>query len=87
MVDKVNKKKSGMPVASLVLGIISVLTTLFWYITLPTGILAIVFGVKSIRKLGSNLGKAGMILGIVGLALFAFIYIGLTFILILANTY
>ena len=33
-----DKKKSGMPVASLVLGIISVVTNLFWYITLPTGI-------------------------------------------------
>ncbi len=87
MVDKVSKKKSGMPVASLVLGIISVLTTLFWYITLPAGILAIVFGVKSIRKLGSNLGKAGMILGIIGLSLFTFIYIGLMLILILANMY
>ncbi len=82
-----DKKKSGMPVASLVLGIISVVTNLFWYITLPTGILAIVFGVKSIKRLGSKLGKAGMILGIVGLSLFAFVYIGLIMILLLASIY
>ena len=81
------KNKSGMPVASLVLGIISIVTTLFWYITLPTGILAIVFGAKSIKRFGSKLGKAGMILGIVGVSLFAFIYIGLTFMLVLANLY
>lgn len=81
----VDKKKSGMPVASLVLGIISVITTLFWYITLPTGVLAIVFGAKSIRKIGSKLGKAGMILGIVGLSIFVFIYVSLILILTLAS--
>ena len=79
------KNKSGMPVASLALGIISILTDLFWYITLPTGILAIVLGAKSAKKTGSKLGKAGLITGIIGLSLFAFIYIGLTMILILAN--
>ncbi len=79
------KNKSVMNVAALVLGIISIITVLFWYIALPTGILAIVFGVKSALKTGSKIGKAGMITGIVGLSLCAFIYIGMTLILILAN--
>lgn len=71
------KNKSTMQIAALVLGIISIVTNWFWYITLPTGILAIVFGVKSAKRTGSKLGKAGMILGIIGLALFAFTYIGM----------
>ena len=79
------ENKSVMHIASLVLGIISIVASLFWYITLPTGILAIIFGVKSARRTGSKIGKAGMITGIVGLSLFAFIYIGLTLILILTN--
>ena len=79
------ENKSVMHIASLVLGIISIVSALFWYITLPTGILAIIFGVISARRTGSKIGKAGMITGIVGLSLFAFIYIGLTLILILAN--
>ena len=79
------ENKSVMHIASLVLGIISIVSALFWYITLPTGILAIIFGVKSARRTGSKIGKAGMITGIVGLSLFAFIYIGITLILILAN--
>ena len=71
-----NKKveKSPMGVASFVLGIISVVTTLFWYMTIPTGILAIIFGAKSTKKTGSRLGKAGLITGIVGLSLCVFIY-------------
>lgn len=79
--------KSTMNIASLVLGIISIVTAAFWYITLPTGILAIIFGVKTARKTGSKLGKAGLITGIVGLSLFAFIYFGLILILILANIF
>lgn len=85
--DENLKKKSGMPVAALVLGIISVVTNLFWYITLPTGILAIIFGAKSAKKLGSKLGKAGLITGIVGVALCAFIYITLIILTIMYNNY
>ena len=81
------KNKSVMHVASLVLGIISIITALFWYMVLPTGILAIVFGAKSSIKTGSKLGKAGLTTGIVGLSLFAFIYLGLIMLLILANMY
>lgn len=79
------KNKNVMHIISLVLGIVSIVTALFWYITLPTGVLAIVFGVKSARKTGSKIGKAGMITGIIGLALFAFIYISLILILIVSN--
>lgn len=80
-----DKKYSSMNVASLVLGIISIVLCLFWYMTIPAGILAIIFGVKTSRKLGSKLGKAGLITGIVGLSLFALIYISLLLILLLAN--
>lgn len=85
--EKFDENKSVMHIASLVLGIISIISALFWYIVLPTGILAIVFGVKSARKSGSKIGKAGMITGIVGLALFAFIYVGIILMLILNNFY
>ena len=68
-----NNKNAGN-IASLVLGIISVISSLFWYITVPTGILAIVFGVKSVKRTGSKMAKAGIVTGIVGLAIFAFIY-------------
>lgn len=77
--------KSYLGIDALVLGIISIITALFWYMALPTGIMAIVFGAKSIKNSGSRLGKAGMITGIIGLSLFAFIYISMILILTLAN--
>ena len=82
-----DKKFFVLDVDSLVLGILSILTALFWYITLPSGILAIIFGVKSAHKTGSKIGKAGMILGIIGLALFAFIYISLILMILSERLY
>ena len=79
------QNKNVMNVASLVLGIISIVTALFWYIALPSGILAIIFGVKSAKKNGSKLGKSGMITGIIGLAITLFLYIGMTLLIILIN--
>ena len=74
-------------IVSLVLGIISVLTTFFWYISLPTGITAIVLGTKSYKQAGKKLGIAGLITGIVGTAICLLIYISLIIILILQNSY
>ena len=76
------KKKTGMHIASLTLGIISIITALFYYISIPTGILAIVFGVKSVKRNGSGIGRAGMITGIVGISLAALIYISMVLFLI-----
>ena len=76
--EEINKNNSSMPAASLTLGIISIVLSVFWYISIPTGILAIVFGKKSANRFGSKLGKSGLITGIVGLSLFGFIYISMT---------
>lgn len=76
-------KKSGMAVAALTLGIISILTSWFWYLTMPAGILAIIFGGKSAKRSGSMAAKAGIVLGIIGLSLFIFFY-GAAFVLICA---
>ncbi len=82
---KDKESKSAMGIASLVLGVISIMTSLFWYMVLPAGFLAIIFGVKSIKKDGSNLGKAGLSTGIVGLSLFVLIYMSISMILLLRS--
>ena len=71
------KNKSAMAIASLPLGIISMVFNWFWYISIPTGIIAIVFGTKTVRRFGSKLGKAGLITGIIGVSLCVFVYITL----------
>ena len=76
------KEKKVMHIASLVCGIISILFMLYWYIAIPTGICAIVFGAKSANRYASKIGKAGLILGIIGLTIFTYIYIGLLLLLL-----
>ena len=81
------KNRTVSHIVSLVLGIISILTTLFWYISLPTGITAIVLGTKSYKKEGKKLGIAGLVTGIVGVSICALIYISLMIIIFLQNAY
>lgn len=67
-------KKSSMSVPSLVLGILCIVFCWVGFIALPTSVLSIVFGAVSVSKSGSGVGRAGLIMGIVGLSLFSFMY-------------
>lgn len=79
------KNKSSLGAASLTLGIVSIVLSIFWYISIPTGILAIVLGKKAINRIGSKLGKAGLITGIIGLSLFVFIYLSIIAMILISN--
>ncbi|MBQ6477188.1 MAG: hypothetical protein IJI43_01990 [Bacilli bacterium] len=81
------EKRTVSHIVSLVLGIISILSNFFWYISLPTGIAAIVLGTTSYKKENKKMGVAGLVTGIIGVALCLFIYITLIVIAILANYY
>jgi hypothetical protein len=61
---------TGMAVASLVLGILSVVLFCVWYLGVPMAILAIIFGTLNKSKDGKSMATAGIVLGIVSLALF-----------------
>ena len=69
-----DKKKTGLAAASITLGIISIILSGFWYIVLPAGILALIFGAKTAKRYGSKLGKAGIVTSIIGLSLFLLYY-------------
>lgn len=84
---KKEQERAVSHIIALVLGIISSLTTFFWYISLPTGITAIVLGAKTYKKQGSKLGLAGLITGIIGVAFCLLIYISLLIIILLNQYY
>ena len=63
------KKRSPYGVLSLTLGIISIIYALFWYISIPTGIIAINLGIKGKSMVGSKLAFSGIVTGIVGVSL------------------
>lgn len=59
----------GISIASLVLGILAIITSVVWYISIVLGILAIVFGVISVKKRGRKKAIAGIVTGSIGIVL------------------
>lgn len=57
--------REGFAIASLVLGIIAVITFCSWCIALPCAGLAIIFGVMGKDSAQKGLATAGMVLGII----------------------
>jgi hypothetical protein len=71
-----NKKvSSASSIAALTLGIISIVGACMWYIGGICGIIAIITGAIGIKKTQSKSAKAGLVCGIVGLALCAVLYV------------
>lgn len=58
---------SGLSIASMVLGIFSILNFIFWFTAIPLSILAIIFGVIGMNKSGRGMALAGIITGVIGI--------------------
>lgn len=65
-----------MAIASMVLGIVSIVCCWCWYICLPCGIIGLVLGIMFNKKNGSiGMSKAGVICSIIGLVLCILVWI------------
>lgn len=78
---------AGISIAALILGICSIVFCCFWYVSLITGIIAIILGVKAKKDNAGKQGmaKAGMICGIIGLVLAVVVFIAAASILATAG--
>ena len=61
-------ESKGLSIASMVLGIVSLVLFCFWYVSIPCAILAIIFGVIGKKKGGRGMAIAGLVLGIIAIA-------------------
>ena len=68
------KKKNIFGIDSMIIGIISIFTVLFWYICLPLSIYALVRGIICSKKTGSKFAKTGFILSLISITLCVLIY-------------
>lgn len=69
------KESKGMSVAALVLGIVSLVLLCIWYVSIPSAILAIIFGILGRKKGGKGMGTAGLVLGIISVVLMVIFYL------------
>ncbi len=63
---QVNDKK-GFSIAALVLGIVAIVLSCIWYISIPCAILAIVFGILGIKSSKKGMSIAGITTGAIGM--------------------
>ena len=70
------EENKGYSIASMVLGIISVILFCFTYISIPCAILAIIFAVVGKNKGGKGMATAGLVLGIISVALCVLTIVG-----------
>lgn len=77
VVEEPKKEKKGFCIASLVLGIVALVFFCLWYISIPCGILAIIFGILGIKSINKGMAIAGLITGSIGLVISTLIVIAL----------
>ncbi len=70
-----SKDKKGFSIAALVLGIVAIALTCIWYMSLPCGILAIVFGVIGLKSSRRGMSISGIVTGIIGMIISVFIIV------------
>lgn len=70
-------ESKGLSIASMVLGIVSLVMLCIYYISIPCAILAIIFAIVGRKKGGKGMATAGLVLGIIALALDVVLVIGL----------
>lgn len=67
-------KVYGLNIASLVLGIVSIVLWCMWYISIPCSILALIFGIIGIKKHGKGLAIAGLVTGVISLVIWVLLF-------------
>ena len=68
------RNRKGLAIASMVLGIVSLVLFCIWCICIPCAILAIVFGILSLKSNGKGMAIAGISTGAVGFILMVILY-------------
>ena len=68
--------KKGLCIASMVLGIISIVLFCIWYISVPCSILAIIFGILGMNSSFKGMAIAGIITGALGILFTIVIFVG-----------
>ncbi|MCI8384665.1 MAG: DUF4190 domain-containing protein [Clostridia bacterium] len=66
VIQEPKKDKKGFCIASMVLGIVSLVFFCAWYISIPCAILAIIFGILGIKTPTKGMAIAGLVTGSIG---------------------
>lgn len=79
--NEVQKDRKGLAIAAMVLGIVSLVLFCIWYISIPCAILAIIFGILSLKSTKRGMAIAGISTGATGFVLMVVLYLFLFFVI------
>ena len=65
--NAVENKKKNFSIAALVLGIVALVLSCIWYISIPCAILAIIFGILGLKSSKRGMSIAGITTGAIGM--------------------
>ena len=75
------KNRKGLAIAAMVLGIVSIVFFCVWYISITCAVLAIIFGILSLKSTRRGMAIAGISTGAVGFVLMVILYIFIFFVI------
>lgn len=72
MNNSMPQQSKGLSIASMVLGIVSLVLFCIWWISIPAGIIGLILGGVSLatKKGGKGMAIAGLVCSLVGIALY-----------------
>lgn len=73
--EEPKKNRKGFCITSMVLGIIAMVFFCLWYISIPCGILSIIFGILGVKSTNKGMAIAGIVTGAIGLVISIFIIV------------
>lgn len=68
--------KKGKSIASMVLGIVSLVFICFWYISIPCGIISIILGIIGKKEGGKGMAITGIVLSAISIGLALLVVFG-----------
>ena len=74
-VESTVQESKGFSIASMVLGIISLVLFCLWYISVPCAIIAIIFAIVGMKKGGKGMAITGLVLGIISISIYGIFFL------------
>ena len=69
-------KVSGLAISAMVLGIVALVLWCIWFVSIPCSIIALVFGIISVKKNGKGMAITGIVTGSVTIAIWTMLFLG-----------